>query len=169
MWFPLTKVLPTTIVLKTISLSINPQTPISQELKIEAHITNIVNKASSKLGFMKHNLKGCPEELEQQAYFALVCSGLAYTGTVWSPVLKQDIDKVEKIQRNAARIVKGEYRIGLEISVTTMIDELTRKSLQERRKNAHLCILFRAANGEVALQFDQLVKADSCTRSGKRN
>ena len=78
----------------------------TQEVTSDMKFTDTL--ASSKLGFIKRNLKGCPEELKQLAYFAQVSSGLEYVGTALDPVLKQDIDKVEKIQRNVAWFIKGE-------------------------------------------------------------
>ncbi len=139
---------------------------IQDDLTFTIHISKITKKASSKLGFIRRNLKGCPERLKELAYFALVRSGIEYASTVWDPILQKDIMEVEKIQRSAARVVKNEYRRGPEISITALIEELGWDSLQERRKNARLCMLYKAANGVVALPQEYLITQDKRTRGG---
>ena len=143
---------------------------ISEDLTFETHISRITKKASSKLGFLKRNLKGCPEDLKQLGYYALVRSGLEYASTAWDPILQKDIDAIERIQREAARFTKGIYHRGPDVSVTRLIEELGWESLQERRKIARLIMLYKAVNGEVALPIDNILeKADSRTRGSTQN
>ena len=63
----------------------------------------------SKLSFLRHNLKGCPEKLKQTAYFSLIRSFMEYGATVWDPYQKYNSDKVERVQCRAARFVKSRY------------------------------------------------------------
>jgi len=72
--------------------------------KFGTHITKITNKASSTLGFLKRNLKHCPQFCRKTAYLSLVISTLEYSSIVWDPFLQKDIDKLESIQRKAARL-----------------------------------------------------------------
>ena len=72
----------------------------------KTHITNIVKKANSTLGFLRRNLKYCPEECKRLSYIALVRSTLEYGAIVWDPYKLQDIQSIEKIQRQAARCIK---------------------------------------------------------------
>ena len=58
---------------------------------------------------LRLNLKGCPEKLRETAYFSLVRSVLEYSATVWHPQQKYKSDKLEMVQRRAARFVKGRY------------------------------------------------------------
>ena len=85
-------------------------------------INAITTKANSKLSFLRRNLKGCPEKLRETAYFVLVRSFLEYSATVWHPHQKYNSDKLEMVQRRAARFVKGRY--GMYESVTQMLEEL---------------------------------------------
>ena len=84
---------------------------LSNDLKWSKHIAAMTNKANSKLLFLRRNLKGCPEKLKQIAYFSLIRSFMEYGATVWDPYQKYNSDKVEKVQRRAARIVKSRYSI----------------------------------------------------------
>ena len=42
---------------------------LSSDLEWSKHIATIINKANSKLSFLRHNLKGCPEKLKQTLLF----------------------------------------------------------------------------------------------------
>ena len=71
---------------------------------MEIHITNIVKKANSTLGFLRRNLKYCPVKCKR--YTALVHSTLEYGEIVWGPYKLQEIQSIGKKQRQAARYVK---------------------------------------------------------------
>ena len=92
----------------------------------------ITSKANSKLSFLRRNLKGCREKLRETAYFSQVRSFLEYRATVWHPRQKYNSDKLEKVQRRAAHIVKGRYRMFE--SVTQMLEQLTSIPLLKRRE-----------------------------------
>ena len=68
---------------------------LSNDLEWSKHIATMTNKANSKL--------------KQTAYFSLICSFMEYGATVWDPYQKYNSDKVERVQRRAARFVKSRY------------------------------------------------------------
>ena len=78
---------------------------ISENLEWGDHIFKIASKANSTLGFLRRNLKGFPSKLKEIAYFSMVRSLLEYSCPVWDPYRQGDIDKLNKIQRAAARFV----------------------------------------------------------------
>ena len=45
---------------------------LSENLNWKLHIVNITNKANSTLGFVKRNLRHCPQKVKDQAYKSLV-------------------------------------------------------------------------------------------------
>ena len=62
---------------------------------------------------------------------------------------------LERIQRRAARFVKGDYsRYG---SVTSMLKDLNWEPLANRRNN-RLCLLFKTVNGLVAIPAETHMK-----------
>ncbi len=67
---------------------------ISDSLKFGPHISKIVKKASSTLGFLRRNLKHCPATCRKTAFLALVHSTLEYSSVVWDPHLTKDIDQM---------------------------------------------------------------------------
>ena len=54
----------------------------SEDLKWSSHITKITKKANSTIGFIRRNLKHCPESSRKTAYLALVRSTLEYSSIV---------------------------------------------------------------------------------------
>ncbi len=126
---------------------------ITNDLDWGEHITNITNKASRSLGFLNRNLHVKSRNIKEKAYLSLVRPQLEYATTVWDPYHQNQIDKVEKVQRRAARFVTNQY--SQRQSVTDMLEELKWKSLQQRRKEARLIMFYKIVNDMVAIDKDQ--------------
>ena len=122
---------------------------ISNNLQWTNHINNIVKKASSTLGFIQRNLKHAPKESKKTAYISLVRSTLEYGCVVWDPYLKADIDRLERIQRRAARVITRDYKSRAEGCMTRMLRELELQPLQERRRNNRLQFMYKVVEGLV--------------------
>ena len=82
---------------------------ISVDLSWSTHIDNITKSANQTLGFLKRNIRVHNKELKSVAYKTLVRPQLEYASTVWSPHTATDIQKVEAVQRRAARWVYRDY------------------------------------------------------------
>lgn len=129
---------------------------ISDDLQWKTHITNIVKKANSTLGFLRRNLKYCPVECKRLAYIALIRSTLEYGAIVWDPYKYQDIQSLEKIQRQAARFIKNDYRSRFEGCVSEMLEDLKLPQLQQRRIESRLVMLSKIVRGMVlAINVDE--------------
>ena len=83
---------------------------LSDNLDWSKHITTTTTKANARLSFIKRNLKDCPKTLKELAYFSLVRSFTDYCSTVWDPHQKYNHDKLEMVQRRAARFIKSKYK-----------------------------------------------------------
>lgn len=97
---------------------------LSEDLGWSKHIVKTASKASSALGFVRRNLKNCPISCRKTAYNALIRSVLEYGSVVWDRYLTRDIDKLERIQRNGARFITGDYKSRNEGAVTNMLKDL---------------------------------------------
>ena len=97
-------------------------------------------------------------------------SGLEYGACVWDPSKQKDVDSLERVQRRAARFVKGEYRRGPEVSVNQIIQDLGWDSLSSRRSSARLTMFYKATKGDVTIPIDELAtKPDTRTRRADYN
>ena len=105
------------------------------------------------------NLKTCPSECKKTAYIALVRSTLEYGAVVWDPILEKDIIKIEKINRKAARFIKGDFKTRTPGCVTEMLCDLDLPTLHKRRKEKRLSFLYNIQTGKVpAINKDVYLK-----------
>ena len=109
----------------------------------------MTNKANSKLSFLHRNLKGCPEKLKQTAYISLIGFIMEYVATVWDPY---NSEKIEMMQRRAARFVKSRYT--RYSSVSDMLDVLGWPPLSQRRQEARLILFYIIINGMAQVSFE---------------
>lgn len=122
---------------------------LSADLKWSKHVTNKSKKASSTLGFLRRNLGSCSQECRRLAYVSLIRSALDYGATVWDPYLAKDQNRLERVQRQAARFVKRDYSSRDPGCVTRMLRDLGLPPLQERRKQQRLTTLYRVIEGQI--------------------
>ena len=65
---------------------------LSDNMKWNYHISKISKRANSNLGFLKRNLKHCPQDSRRTAYLTLLRSTLEYSSIVLDPYLQKDIE-----------------------------------------------------------------------------
>ena len=74
---------------------------------------------------------------------------LEYSSTVWDPHTLENANKLERVQRRAARFVKNEYN--QTASVTNLLQQLNWPTLQERRAQAKVVMFYKIVNNLVAV------------------
>ena len=109
------------------------------QAQLVPHVSSVVSKANSTLGFLRRNLRKCPSKLKETAYLSLVLSTLEYAATVWDPCYVRNIDSLEQVQWHAAHFTTGDYHTTS--SITAMLTELGWKQLEDRRKNLCLALV----------------------------
>ena len=121
--------------------------PYSSHYELDNHILEQVEE-NPYLGLTKH----ANRDLRELAYTSLVGSILEYSSTVWYPFYQKDIDRLERVQRRAARFVLNDYKPLS--SVTSMVSQLGWKPLAERRREHRLSLLYKIIDGLVAIPAD---------------
>ena len=116
---------------------------ISHDLNWKNHISHITKKASQTVGFLRRNLRNCPINCRKLAYISLVRSKLDYAATVWDPFSISDIDRLERVQKRAARFITNDYKNREPGCVTRMLQKLNLPSLQHRRQQQRLKLLYK--------------------------
>ena len=76
---------------------------LQSNLSWNRHIDQTVKKTNSMLGFLRRNLRVSNESTKTSAYRSMVRPLLEYCSTVWSPYTQEHIQKIEMVQRRAAR------------------------------------------------------------------
>ena len=62
---------------------------------------------------MRRTLKPCNLEVKERAYLTLVRPILEYAAPVWNPFTDTDVNRIEQVQKNAARFITTRTQIHL--------------------------------------------------------
>jgi len=144
---------------------------VQSDLRWSKHIQNITTKASRTLSFLKRNLKLRNQHIKETAYFSLVRPQLEYASIVWSPWQRRDVEKLERINRRAARFVTNDfYRTS---SVTNMIHQLGWQQLETRRQNSRLSFFHKIIHHQTCVSLGDITSTSpertTLTRSDANN
>ena len=149
--------------LKTVSQAKYLGVTISSKLEWKDHVEKMSKKANKTLGFLRRNLRNAPEETREIAYKTLVRPQLEYCSSVWDPYTSDQVDKIEMIQRRAARFVLRRYH--QTSSVGSMLQQLRWESLQERRAKCRIIIFYKSIYNMIAVNSSTyLLPSHSSTR-----
>ena len=90
---------------------------------------------------------------------------VGYAAAVWGPSTKTGINKVEAVQRRAARFCHNDYR--RTSSVTSMIQNLGWEELQHRREQCKtiMMLLYRIVNDLVDIPAENYLTHSGTTTS----
>ena len=94
-------------------------------------------------------------------HIAMVRPIMEYSSTIWDPHTSVNINRVESIQRYAARMYFTRYS-----SVTSMLAELNLPTLEERRIRAKLQLFYKIIYHLVTIPDNCLTPIPPSLRSG---
>ena len=134
---------------------------ISSGLSWNSHIDRITGNANSTLGFLKRNIKTKLPKVRETAYNTLVRPKLEYASSIWDPYTKDKISQIEKVQLRAARWTTSNY--DYRSSVTSMIENLGWRTLEQRRSDARLRLFYRIVYGPVAVPIPDYIQPKTWT------
>ena len=137
---------------------------LSHNLKWTNHIDNITAKANQALWFIRRNLQRCPTSVKRQMYFALVRPILDYASVVWDPHTTSDIQRLEMIQTKAARFVINNYK-RTEGTVTDILSKLEWPSLQQRKKESRLVVMYKIHHQDIAVPIPEYIQRQTVSRT----
>ena len=89
------------------------------------------------------------EEIKTIAYNSLVRPQLEYASAVRIPYTKENISKIEKVQKRVARWISNDY--STYSSATDMLSNLGRRSLENRCIDARITMFYKIVYGLVAI------------------
>ena len=122
---------------------------LSSNLSFKSHCDNTCAKALRTLGMVQRTLHPCARKTKATAYKVLVRPILEYATPAWSPHRQADVDKLERVQRKAARFACGDYR--RRSSVTDMLRALGWNTLQQRRAHHDVTLFYKIHRREMGI------------------
>lgn len=119
------------------------------------------------LGMIKRNIKKAPQKTKEAAYKALIRPKVEHCSSIWDPYQVINITKLEGVQRRSARYVCNQYN--RRDSVSNMVKSLGWESLEQRRRNNRLVLLYKIANNFVAIPSDLYLQPTTRTSRSSNN
>lgn len=141
---------------------------IQQDLKWNNHVSRITLAANKTLGFARRNLNACTKEIKSEVYKTLIRPSLEYCSAVWDPHTKELTQKLDKVQRRAARMVHNNYN--WDHSASALVKNLEWTDLATRREINRLNIFHKAIGGHLAIPVHSYLQpAQRRTRRSNAN
>ncbi|KAF2350662.1 hypothetical protein FHG87_018580 [Trinorchestia longiramus] len=134
---------------------------VTENLKHDKQVEKSVKNASRILGFNARNFEYKSKNIILPLYKALVRPHLEYAVQLWSPTLRKDINKIEKIQRKATKMIP-ELR---HLSYERRLQRLELISLEQRRLRGQLIESFKYLNGLNNVTLEGLFERDGNVRT----
>lgn len=116
---------------------------VSQDLKWEPHIVEVVKRANSILYMIRKAFSYINSDLFLKLYKTYVRPLLEYSYQVWNPYFIKDIELLEKVQRRATKMVPSLRNKPYE----NRLDALGLTTLEQRRRRGDLIETFKILNG----------------------
>ena len=113
----------------------------------------MTKSANRTLGFLKRNIRVYNKDLKSVAYKTLDRPQLEYASTVWSAHTATDIQKVEAVQRRAARWVYKDY--SYTSIVHALLKDLNWRPQDQRHIDSRLKMLYKVTYDLVAIPASQ--------------
>ena len=118
-------------------------------------------KASKALGFLRGNLSERTTHVKSAAYTSLVRPTLEYSSAVWDLSSTEDINKLEKVQRQAAPFVYSNYFDRTPGCVSKMVSDLGWEPQHKRRQFDRLTTLYKIQWGLVETDTGDIVRPNN--------
>jgi len=128
---------------------------IDSKLNFNKQVDSVCKKANSTLAFLRRNMYSCNCVIKSDAYLIYVRPVLEYAVCSWAPHTKRNIDKLEQVQRRAARFAMKDYRPTS--SVTEMISKLKWDTLHHRRDTTRLQMMYKIIHQIVDLKLPDYI------------
>ncbi|KAE8615256.1 hypothetical protein XENTR_v10008456 [Xenopus tropicalis] len=125
---------------------------VDNKLSNSRQCHSVATKANKVLSCIKKGIDSRDENIILPLYRSLVRPHLEYAVQFWAPVLKKDINELERVQRRATKLVKGMEDLNYEVRLS----RLGLFSLEKRRLRGDMITLYKYIRGDYRQLGDVL-------------
>ena len=123
----------------------------------------IVRIANSIRAFFARNIARCSRKVNLTAYTTYIRPIVKYASPVREPHNKRNTNKIEMVLRRCDRYVTGNF--DLTSSVTFMHNSLNWPTLEDKRRQNSLAMMYRILHNQVDINWQSFrTKTQPCTR-----
>ena len=133
--------------LDTVQEEVDLGVTVDNQLKFSKHVDTKISKANKILGLIRHTFKYLNSDIIISLYKTLVRPHVEYATSVWSPHLKGDRDKIEKLQRRATKLIP-ELR---DKTYEERLRSLNLATLEHRRLRTDLILIYKYTHNLIKL------------------
>ena len=130
---------------------------IDNHLNWNNHTNNAYQKASFMLSFLERNFYKCPKHVKENLFNALVRPLLEYGCCAWDPYRIKQINKLEMINKRAARFITGNF-VREHGNTNKNMETLGWSPLSERRAKIKLIMFYKIQSNQVHIATDNLIE-----------
>jgi hypothetical protein len=117
---------------------------LSKDLSWRKHISSIENKARSVLNRMSRFKYILDRRSLERVYMCNIRPIMEYGDAIWAGGNQTDLDRLEMVQKDAARVVTGATA---RCSTALLMKDVAWPSLQSRRRSHRLALFYKIVNG----------------------
>lgn len=139
---------------------------ISNDLSWTKHIDVVTAKCLRKLFFLRHSLKSATPDLRLLAYNSIIRPIMEYAVVIWDPFTRNNIEKLERIQKKAVRFIYNSYGRS---SITELLNRSGFQSVSERNRICRLKFLFQLVKGHYRVDTSHILSFSSGYATRKRH
>ena len=138
----------------------------SHDLKWKQQVIASAARANSMLGLIRNTFKKFDIRLVRILYMVYVRPLIEFAVPVWSPMLKGDMNLLEKIQHRVTRMVPGLRKL----PYSERLEKLGLTTLEERRTRGDLIQTYKILNGieKIELCVEPVFREEAITRGHKQ-
>ena len=134
---------------------------IQNNLSPEGHINKIVGEGLAIVANIRTTFTHLNEALVRKVIESILRPKLEYAQVVWAPHLKKHIQKVERVQRAATKLVPALH----DLDYQERLSMLNLPPLVERRRRGDMIQLFKCVNEIDKIDRDDFVEFDMTKRT----
>ncbi len=128
-----------------------PQLPKTNVININLYIT----KVSKGIGMMRRIKKFVPQSTLLKIHNAIVLSHFDYCSLVWDNCSDYQLDKLQKLQNRAARVITGRT---YEVSSKDVLNELNWQPLRQRFRRNKSIFMYKIKNDSMPQSLTEMFK-----------
>ena len=135
-----------------------PGLEIDSELSFTSHAEKLCKKLSQRSGILKKIRSCLPTKQRLLYYNTMIRSVLHYVSSIWTSCDKENLSRVFKLQKRAARVISDANN---QASSVELFNSLQWLPFYEEVKMAKCCVAYKRIKGEVPLYIEDSLRLNS--------